>query len=336
EPRRPRVGRGVQAGAAPQDRSLSHGRPPQARLRPCRARSRRLGRDDHGRPRSPRTLPRVSLQRYRVARDGRESRVGSGENTCAMMTPAEAARVIVDHVRPLPAERRPLRAALDAVLAEDVASPIDLPPWDNSAMDGYAVRSADLKDTATELEVIETIPAGRFPQKTVGAAQATRIFTGAPMPQGADTVIRQEDTAQGSNGTVTIRNAPDVGKNIRRRGEDIRKGAVVLPAGTALGPAQLGVLASIAWDAPLVHRPERVAFMGSGDEIVDLDQKQAILAGTKFASSNSYTLDALIRRSGAEPVNLGVARDSKESLREHLRGAAGADLLVTTAGVSVG
>jgi len=253
-----------------------------------------------------------------------------------MMTPAEAARVIVDHVRPLPAERRPLRAALDAVLAEDVASPIDLPPWDNSAMDGYAVRSADLKDTATELEVIETIPAGRFPQKTVGAAQATRIFTGAPMPQGADTVIRQEDTAQGSNGTVTIRNAPDVGKNIRRRGEDIRKGAVVLPAGTALGPAQLGVLASIAWDAPLVHRPARVAFMGSGDEIVDLDQKQAILAGTKIASSNSYTLDALIRRSGAEPVNLGVARDSKESLREHLRGAAGADLLVTTAGVSVG
>ena len=253
-----------------------------------------------------------------------------------MMTPAEAARVIVDHVRPLPAERRPLRAALDAVLAEDVASPIDLPPWDNSAMDGYAVRSADLRDTVTDLDVIETVPAGQFPTKVIAAGQAIRIFTGAPLPQGADTVIRQEDTAQGSNGTVTIRTAPDVGKNIRRRGEDIRKGAVVLPAGTALGPAQLGVLASIAWDAPLVHRPARVAFMGSGDEIVDLDQKQAILAGTKIASSNSYTLDALIRRSGAEPVNLGVARDSKESLREHLRGAAGADLLVTTAGVSVG
>jgi len=254
------------------------------------------------------------------------------------MTPAEAASIILSHFQPLPPARRPLRDALDAVLAEDVASPIDLPPWDNSAMDGYAVRSADLQDTETDLEVIETIPAGQFPQKTVGKAQATRIFTGAPLPPGADTVIRQEDTAQSSNGRgrVTIRNARDAKKNIRRRGEDIRNGAVVLPAGTTLGPAQLGVLASIAYDAPLVHRRPRVAFMGSGDEIVELEQREAILAGTKIASSNSYTLDALIRRSTAEPVNLGIARDSKESLREHLRGAAGADLLVTTAGVSVG
>jgi len=254
------------------------------------------------------------------------------------MTPAEAARIILSHCQPLPPARRPLREALDAVLAEDVASPIDLPPWDNSAMDGYAVRSGDLKETETDLDVIETIAAGQFPQRTVGKAQATRIFTGAPLPEGADTVIRQEDTAQPSNGRVTIRHARDAKKNIRRRGEDIRKGTVVLPAGTTLGPAQLGVLASMACDAPLVHRRARVAFMGSGDEIVELEQRAAILAGTKIASSNSYTLDALIRRSAAEPVNLGIARDSKASLREHLRGAAGgaADLLVTTAGVSVG
>ncbi|HYU28557.1 MAG TPA: gephyrin-like molybdotransferase Glp [Gemmatimonadales bacterium] len=255
-----------------------------------------------------------------------------------MMTPAEAARVIVDHVRPLPAERRPLRAALDAVLAEDVASPIDLPPWDNSAMDGYAVRSADLRDSETDLDVIETVPAGQFPSKAIAAGQAIRIFTGAPLPQGADTVIRQEDTAQRANGgtRVTVRNARDAKKNVRRRGEDIKHGTVVLPAGAALGPAQLGVLASIAVDQPLVHRAPRVAFMGSGDEIVDLDQKREILAGTKIASSNSYTLDALIRRAAAEPLNLGVARDTRDSLREHLRGSAGADLLVTTAGVSVG
>jgi molybdopterin molybdotransferase len=254
------------------------------------------------------------------------------------MTPAEAARIILSHCQPLPPARRPLREALDGVLAEDVASPIDLPPWDNSAMDGYAVRSADLAETETDLDVIETIAAGQFPQKTVGKAQATRIFTGAPLPQGADTVIRQEDTAQPSNGRVTIRNTRDAKKNIRRRGEDIRKGTVVLPAGTTLGPAQLGVLASIAHDAPLVHRRPRVAFMGSGDEIAELEERDAILAGTKIASSNSYTLDGLIRRSAAEPVNLGIARDSKVSLREHLRGAAGAkaDLLVTTAGVSVG
>jgi len=254
------------------------------------------------------------------------------------MTPAEAARIILDNCRPLSSERRPLRDALDAVLAEDVTSPIDLPPWDNSAMDGYAVRSADLVEAETVLEVIETIPAGQFPQKSIGKAQATRIFTGAPLPQGADTVIRQEDTALGGNsdGRVAIRNTRDAKKNIRRRGEDIRKGVLVLTAGAALGPAQLGVLASIAWGTPLVHRRPRVAFMGSGDEIVDLDRRDEILAGTKIATSNSYTLDALIRRAGAEPVNLGIARDSKESLREHLRGAAEADLLITTAGVSVG
>jgi molybdopterin molybdotransferase len=253
------------------------------------------------------------------------------------MTPAEAAKIILGHCQPILPERRPLHDALDTVLAEDVTSPIDLPAWDNSAMDGYAVRSADLKESATELDVIETIPAGQFPQRALGEGQAARIFTGAPLPQGADTVIRQEDAAPGgSNGKVTIQVAPGANKNVRRRGEDIRKGAVVLPAGTSLGPAQLGVLASIACDAPLVHRPARVAFMGSGDEIADLDQKREILAGKKVASSNSYTLDASIRRAGAEPRNLGIARDSKESLREHLRGAAGADLLVTTAGVSVG
>ena len=256
------------------------------------------------------------------------------------MTPAEAARLIVSEIQPLAPGRRPLREALDAVLAEDVSSPLDLPPWDNSAMDGYAVRSADVREGA-ELDVIETIPAGQFPSKLVGPGQATRIFTGAPLPQGggADTVIRQEDTEVLAGGKrVAIRNARDAGKNVRRRGEDIRKGTVVLEAGTPLGPAQLGVLASMAHDRPLVHGTPRVAFMGSGDEIVDLDAKAEILAGRKIASSNSYTLDAMIRRAAAEPVNLGLARDTKESLREHLLRAEGerADLLVTTAGVSVG
>ncbi len=256
------------------------------------------------------------------------------------MTPAEAARLIIGHFAPLPPSRRPLREALDTVLAEDVASPIDLPPWDNSAMDGYAVRSADLEQGNVDLDVIESVAAGQFPTKTVGQRQAIRIFTGAPVPRGADTVIRQEDTAASANGAnrVTITNPRDARKNIRRLGEDIKKGAVVLAAGTPLGPAQLGVLASIAHDHPLVHRVPRVAFMGSGDEIVDLDRKDEILAAKKIASSNSYTLDALIRRTAAEPVNLGLARDTKESLREHLRGASvqHADLLVTTAGVSVG
>jgi molybdopterin molybdotransferase len=257
------------------------------------------------------------------------------------VNPADAARLILGHFRPLETVRRPLREALDCVLAEDVTSPVDLPPWDNSAMDGYAVRSADVTGDAgqpVELDVVETIPAGHFPRKSLGPGQAARIFTGAPLPQGSDGVIRQEDTESLPQNRVAIRKARDAGKNLRRRGEDIRKGDVVLPARTPLGPAQLGVLASIAHDLPLVHRTPRVAFLGSGDEIVDLDRKADILAGRKIASSNSYTMGGMIRRAGGEPLDLGIARDSKASLREHLEraAAAAADLIVTTAGVSVG
>src|SRR5437870_7728938 len=211
-----------------------------------------------------------------------------------MLTPAEAARLIVDHGAPLPAERRSLREALDLVLAEDIARPIDLPGWDNSAMDGYAVRAADVagaaRDRRKTLRIIETVPAGRFPEQSLAAGAATRIFTGAPLPAGADSVIRQEDAEPLPDGRVAVRDGQDAGKNIRRRGEDIRKGDVALAAGATLGPAQLGVLASIAHGTPLVHRPPRVAFMGSGDEVADLDEADAILAGRKIATSNTYTL----------------------------------------------
>ena len=257
-----------------------------------------------------------------------------------MLTPTEAARLILEHVRPLSVVRRPLREALDLVLAEDVASPIDLPPWGNSAMDGYAARAVDVAGASPErkvvLAVIESVAAGQFPERPIGPGQTTRIFTGAPLPAGADTVVRQEDTEGAGPDRVTVVAGRDAGKNVRHRGEDIRKGEIVLAAGTPLGPAQLGVLASIAHGAPLVHRAPRVAFMGSGDEIVDLDRADEILAGRKIATSNSYTLHALIRHAGGIPVDLGLARDTKDSLREHLGGAHDADLLVTTAGVSVG
>jgi molybdopterin molybdotransferase len=257
-----------------------------------------------------------------------------------VLTPTEAARLILQHVAALPAERRALREALDLVLAEDVASPIDLPAWDNSAMDGYAARAADVEGASparkVSLAVIESVAAGQFPARLIGPGQATRIFTGAPLPGGADTVIRQEDTEGAEPGRVTVVAGRDAHKNVRHRGEDIRAGAVVLAAGTPLGPAQLGVLASIACATPLVHGAPRVAFLGSGDEIVDLDRADEILAGRKIATSNSYTLHALIRRAGGKPTDLGIARDTKESLREHLAGARDADLLVTTAGVSVG
>lgn len=253
-----------------------------------------------------------------------------------MLTPTEAAQRIVEYVAPLPAARRPLREALDRVLAEDVSSPLDLPAWDNSAMDGYAARAADIERGKITLAVIETVAAGQFPTKPVGPGEVTRIFTGAPLPTGADTVVRQEDTEPAGPGRVTVVNSRDARKNVRHKGEDIRKGAVALEAGTPLGPAQLGVLASIAHGMPLVHDAPRVAFLGSGDEIVDLDRSDEILAGRKVATSNSYTLHALIQRTGGIPVDLGLARDTKDSLRERLAVARGSDLLVTTAGVSVG
>src|SRR6184192_4657803 len=161
-----------------------------------------------------------------------------------MLTPTEAARLILEHIAPLPAARRPLREALDRVLAEDVTSPIDLPAWDNSAMDGYAARAADVAsadpDHKVTLAVVEAVPAGQFPTKPIGPGQAARIFTGAPLPAGADTVVRQEDTEDGGGDPkrVTVVAGRDARKNVRYRGEDIRKGEVVLPAGTALEPAQ--------------------------------------------------------------------------------------------------
>src|SRR6266550_2794351 len=243
-----------------------------------------------------------------------------------MLTPTEAARLILEHIAPLPAARRPLRETLDRVLAEDVKSPIDLPAWDNSAMDGYAARAVDVEsaapDHAVALAVIEAVAAGQFPTKPIGSGQVTRIFTGAPLPAGADTVVRQEDTEPAESGRIRVVTGRDARKNVRYRGEDIRKGDVVLGAGTPLGPAQLGVLASIAHATPLVYDAPRVAFMGSGK---------------KIATSNSYTLHALIKQNGGIPVDLGLARDTKESLRDHFAAARqGSDLLVTTAGVSVG
>ena len=238
-----------------------------------------------------------------------------------------------------PALRMPLDDALDGVLAEDVVSPIDIPAWTNSAMDGYAVRGDDVRgasaDRPIRLRVVEQIPAGAFPTRQIGPGECARIFTGAPVPEGADSVVRQEDTDEGRE-TVTIVKDRDVGVNLRQAGEDIRRGTKVLSAGRVLGPAELGVLASLAVAHPLVYRRPRVAILGSGDEIVDVDRPEEILSARKVASSNTHTLNAMVRRAGGVPVNLGIARDNPSSMREHLARALDADLLVTTAGISVG
>jgi molybdopterin molybdotransferase len=257
----------------------------------------------------------------------------------APLSAAEAAQRILQDVRPQPALRIPLDDALDSVLAEEVVSPLDIPAWTNSAMDGYAARGEDVRGASTthpvRLRVVEQLPAGRFPTRTIGPGECARIFTGAPLPSGSDSVIRQEDT-DGASDTVTITNDRDVGVNIRQAGEDITRGTAVLSAGTQLGPAHLGVLASMAVAHPLVYRRPRVAILGSGDEIVDVDQPEAILSGRKIASSNTHTLVALVRQAGGEPINLGIAADTPDDLRAHLVRALDCDLLVTTAGISVG
>jgi molybdopterin molybdotransferase len=256
-----------------------------------------------------------------------------------MLTVPEASARILEHIAPLAIERVPLLDSLGRVLAEAVRAPMTLPAWDNSAMDGYAVRGVDVDAATAEapvtLRVLETIAAGRFATRSVGAGDATRIMTGAPIPDGADTVIRVEDTDGGTD-TVLIRNARDARRNIRPRGEDFNEGDALLEVGAPLAAAQLGILASIGRSSVDVYRRPRVAIMGSGDELVDVDRFHEVLAGKKIVSSNGYTLHALIRDAGGEPVNVGVAADDPASLREHLSRAHGCDLVITSAGVSVG
>jgi molybdopterin molybdotransferase len=252
---------------------------------------------------------------------------------------AEAARRILAALTRQPPLRVPLDDALGSVLAEDVISPLDIPAHTNSAMDGYAACADDVRgataETPRRLRVVESIPAGRFPAKTIGPGECARIFTGAPIPKGADSVIRQEDTDGGAE-EVEIRRDRDAGVNIRKAGEDLHRGDLALPAGTELGPARLGVLASLAVAHPLVFRRPRVGILGGGDEIVDIDRPEEILSGRKVASSNTHTLLALVRQAGGEPVNLGLAADSPGSVREHLLRGLDCDLLVTSAGISVG
>jgi molybdopterin molybdotransferase len=181
-----------------------------------------------------------------------------------------------------------------------------LPAWDNSAMDGYAVRGEDI-DTATrerpvQLRVLETVAAGKFATRAVGPGEATRIMTGAPLPDGADTVIRVEDTDGGVE-TVTIRDARDARRNVRPRARTFTRGTHSSSRGPRWGAAQLGVLASVGRAAVDVFRRPRVAILGSGDELVDVDAFHEVLAGRKIVSSNGYTLQALVRTAGGEPVN---------------------------------
>ncbi len=258
-----------------------------------------------------------------------------------MLSVAEAVARILAPLGPLPVEEVPIADCLGRVLGDDVVSPITLPHWTNSAMDGYAVRGEDVRGATeaapVELPVVESVAAGAFPSRALRPREATRIMTGAPLPDGADTVVRVEDTDGGLE-RVRILKDRDAGKNIRLRGEDLHEGSVALPRGIPVGAAQVGILASVGQARARVHRRPRVAILGSGDELVDIDRFEEVRAGRRIVSSNSYTLDALVRTAGGVPMGFGHSADTLEAMRALLERAlaAGPDLVVTSAGVSVG
>jgi molybdopterin molybdotransferase len=252
---------------------------------------------------------------------------------------AEASARVMAAAAPLPPERVGLAEAVGRVLAAPVVSPVTLPAWPNSSMDGYAVRAADVAGATRErparLPVAETVPAGGFPSGPLAAGTAVRIMTGAPVPDGTDSVVRVEDTDGGVT-AVTIHADRDARRNVRPRGEDLRAGDLAVDAGTVVGPAQIAVLAACGAAVVSVHRRPRVALLGSGDELVELDRWADALAERRVVSTNGYALAAAVRLAGGEPVDLGVAPDDPDALVERLRWAAGCDVVVTSAGNSVG
>lgn len=269
----------------------------------------------------------------------------TGANDDGMIGVAAARRAILAGVVPLPIEEVPLLDALGLVLADTITATADIPPFRNSAMDGYAVRAADLRAATrtmpAHLRVIAEGPAGYAPRGTVTRGTAIRIMTGAPLPPGADTVVRFEETDEPTRDPAHTAAEPEVAVfvaqgpaiNVREAGEDLRAGSVALAAGTALRPAELGVLASLGYGRVRVHRRPQIAIVSTGDEVVPAGQP---LAPGQIRDSNSTTLAALVRRYGGVPRLLGVARDTVAELTATLAAARDADLILTSGGVSMG
>ncbi|MGH2473095.1 MAG: molybdopterin molybdotransferase MoeA [Candidatus Limnocylindria bacterium] len=249
-----------------------------------------------------------------------------------LMSADDALARILEGVPALPAVETPILEALGLVLAEDVAADRDVPPFRNSAMDGYAVRGDDVTSAPVELRVVGEVAAGGFPDRAVGPGEAMRVMTGAPMPDGTDTVVRVEDTDNASD-VVTITAATPKGLSTRQAGEDLRKGETILTKGTVLRAAEIGLLASVGHARVRVRKRPRVAVFSTGDEIVDLD---APLGRGQIRDANRYTLASAIRAAGAEPWVRGIVRDSPDALRAALREGTAADAIVTSGGVSVG
>jgi len=248
------------------------------------------------------------------------------------LTVDEALDRILARIAPLESTEVGLLDALGAVLTEDQAADRDVPPFRNSAMDGYAVRGADVKQGGVRLRVVGAVAAGSLADRAVGAGEAMRIMTGAPMPDGADTVVRVEDTDNGAE-VVAINTATAQGVAVRQAGEDLRRGEVVLKRGTLLRHAEIGVLAAIGRAKVNVVRRPNVAVLSTGDELVDIDEEPG---PGRIRDANRYSLAAAVRATGCPAFELGIARDSADDLRHALGNAAFGDLVITSGGVSVG
>ncbi len=250
-----------------------------------------------------------------------------------VLSVTRAQQIILESLPTLGRESVKLEHALNRVLADEVHANRDIPPYDVSAMDGYALRSADLGKIPAVLEIIEDIKAGDLPALTVQAGQCARIMTGAPVPGGADAVIRVEDTSQTSENSVQINCGVPPGNDIRRRGESMRSGEVVLNAGTAITPGVIGVLATVKCAEVPVYRQPRVAILSTGDELEDINEP---VDANKIPNSNSYALMAQVQALGMEPQLLGIARDDPAQLEQYLRRGLQYDVLLVSGGTSVG
>ncbi len=262
-----------------------------------------------------------------------------------MLTVSEAQQHILSHFEPVEAQTLPLDGAAGRVLAEDIFTAIDLPPFDNSSMDGFALQAADTQGSNSSnpvtLTVMADIPAESPGNIVVGPGQAARIMTGAPIPGGADAVVKVEDTDHSREpGTpapkaVSVYQPVQPGENIRYRGDDIYAGSIVLARGRHLRAQDLGLLATLGVSKVQVYRSPRLAIFSSGDELI---QVEAPLSPGKIRDSNSYTLSILAAQAGAEVIPLGIALDEQAAILKLLDLAvdAKADLIVSSAGVSVG
>ncbi len=249
-----------------------------------------------------------------------------------------AQKIVLDATSVLGCEKVGLLDALGRVLGEDIIAPRANPPWDNSAMDGFAVRWADVHSehaisTIPELTIVEDVAAGAVATKSVGPGEAIRIMTGAPMPPGADTVIRVEYTEPSEKSVRIMMQEYGKGANIRPKGDDVQEGECIIAKGTTLRSGEIGMLAILAKSFVLVHQRPRVGILSTGDELADLDES---FDENKIVNSNSYGIAAGVQEAGGIPLLLGIAKDNPDSLKDKIRQGLTCDILVLSGGVSMG